>query len=276
MLPTTRLKNLYEGPLPPMALTDYEAMSKFLNQGAQRCKVSGRNFDLFLDWVIHALTMSLTSDSAARMFLPKTKTGPFVLDDLIPLSGLAPSGKKRVRLSECSLIAPVWNNGSLEAALESLYDSGFAGLDVEEPFGGAYFPELRLAVVDSPADVALPSRAPHRWGSLVPAGGGGRTGRTRAGAPDGGAVQLRPAALLRKVLTAEAAGEQAADLLGVVLQLPPQRLLHLRVPEADGQQHPHIQRALFLQQAVQRDAPALKLLFLHVFLPVRRGSAGEP
>ena len=50
------MKDLYESPMPPMALTDYEAMSKFLNRGAQRCKASGRNFDLFLDWVIHALT----------------------------------------------------------------------------------------------------------------------------------------------------------------------------------------------------------------------------
>lgn len=157
MLPTTRLKNLYESPLPPMALTDYEAMSKFLNQGAQRCKVSGRNFDLFLDWAIHALTASLTADSASRVFLPKTKTGPFVLDDLIPLSGLPPAGKKRVRLSECSLVAPVWNNGGLEAALESLYDSSFASLDVDKPFGGAYIEELRLAVVDSPADVDVPN-----------------------------------------------------------------------------------------------------------------------
>ena len=157
MLPTTRLKNLYEGPLPPMALTDYEAMSKFLNQGAQRCKVSGRNFDLFLDWVIHALTMSLTSDSASRIFLPKTKTGPFVLDDLIPVSSLPPAGEKRVKLNECGLIAPVWNNGSLESALESLYDSGFASLDVDQPFGGAYFPEFRLAVIDSPSDVDIPN-----------------------------------------------------------------------------------------------------------------------
>ena len=153
MLPNTRLKNLYAGPLPPMALTDYEAMSKFLNQGAQRCKVSGRNFDLFLDWIIHALTLSLTADSSSRIFLPKTKTAPFVLDDLIPISGLPPAGEKRVKLGECGLIAPVWNNGSLEAALESLYDSSFASLDVEQPFGGAYFPELRLAVIDSPADV---------------------------------------------------------------------------------------------------------------------------
>lgn len=157
MLPTTRLKNLYEGPLPPMALTDYEAMSKFLNQGAQRCKVSGRNFDLFLDWVIHALTVSLTADSAARIFLPKTKTGPFVLDDLFPISGLPAAGEKRIRLSECNLIAPVWNNSGLEAALESFYDSNFANLDVEQLFGGVYIEELRLAVIDSPADVDIPN-----------------------------------------------------------------------------------------------------------------------
>lgn len=157
MLPTTRLKNLYEGPLPPMALTDYEAMSKFLNQGAQRCKVSGRNFDLFLDWVIHALIMSLTADSASRIFLPKTKTGPFVLDSLIPISGFPSAGDRQVRLNECSLIAPVWNNSDLETALESLYDSGFAGSDISQPFGGAYIEELRLAVIDSPSDVDIPN-----------------------------------------------------------------------------------------------------------------------
>lgn len=157
MLPNTRLKNLYEGPLPPMALTDYEAMSKFLNQGAQRCKVSGRNFDLFLDWVIHALTVSLTADSASRVFLPKTKTGPFVLDDLIPISAFPPRAKRRVHLSQCSLIAPVWNNSDLETALESFYDSSFAGLDMEQLFGGAYIDELRLAIIDSPADVNIPN-----------------------------------------------------------------------------------------------------------------------
>ena len=155
MLPTTRLKNLYESPLPPMALTDYEAMSKFLNQSAQRCKVSGRNFDLFLDWVIHALTASLTADSASRIFLPKTKTGPFALDDLIPISALSPSGERRVKLCECSLIAPVWNNSDLESALEAFYDSGFEDVKIEQRFGGAYIEELRLAIIDSPSDVDL-------------------------------------------------------------------------------------------------------------------------
>ena len=112
----TRMKHLYEGPLPPVALTDYEAMSKFLSSGAQRCKASGRNFDLFLDWTIHALLSSLTADSAGRIFLPKTKTGPF----------------------------------------EEFYDSGFADMKLEKPVKGAYFQELKLAVIDEPLNVALP------------------------------------------------------------------------------------------------------------------------
>lgn len=156
MLKAPRMKTLYESPLPPMALTDYETMSKFLNQGAQRCKASGRNFDLFLDWVIHALVQSLAADSASRIFLPKTKTAPFELDDLIPISGLTPVKKRRVRLGEVNLIAPVWNNSDLESALEAFYDSGFAGTDIEEVFGGVYLEELRLAIIDSPADVDVP------------------------------------------------------------------------------------------------------------------------
>ena len=62
-----------------------------------------------------------------------------------------------MKLSECSLIAPVWNNSDLETALESFYDSGFAGPDVEPLLHGAYFQELRLAVIDSLSDVNLPN-----------------------------------------------------------------------------------------------------------------------
>lgn len=140
-----------------MALTDYDTLSKFLNTGAQRCRTSGRNFDLFLDWAIHALLASLTSDSAARIFLPKTKTTPFTLDSLIPLSGIKPSGKKRIQLSESHLIAPVWNNTDLDLALEAFYDSGFEDVKIEQRFSGAYIEELRLAVIDSPSDVDIPN-----------------------------------------------------------------------------------------------------------------------
>lgn len=155
MLNLTPMKALYESPLPPMCLTDYDAMSKFLNAGAQRCKASGRNFDLFLDWVIQALLGSLTSDSASRIFLPKTKTAPFRLDDLLPISGFPSTGKKRVQLREAHLIAPVWNNSDLGVALEAFYDSGFQDMRVERPLAGAYLEELKLAVIDAPAEVDL-------------------------------------------------------------------------------------------------------------------------
>ena len=36
------MKDLYESPLPPMALTDYGAFSKFLNQALHRCHETGR------------------------------------------------------------------------------------------------------------------------------------------------------------------------------------------------------------------------------------------
>ena len=92
------MKDLWESPLPPMALTDYEAFSKFQTQALHRCRESGRNFDAFLDWAIRALAGSMAADSASRIFLPKTKTAPFSLDDLIPISDFQPAGKMRVNL----------------------------------------------------------------------------------------------------------------------------------------------------------------------------------
>ena len=151
-----RLKDVYENPLPPMALTDYDALSKILNDGMRRCGESGRNFNMFLDWAIHALITSLTSDSASRIFLPKTKTAPFYMDDLLPISGIQPSGKKRVQLQETYLIAPVWNNTDLELALEAFYDSGFEDSKVDQPFDGTYIEELKLAIIDSPSNVDVP------------------------------------------------------------------------------------------------------------------------
>ena len=76
------MKELYESPLPPMALTDYEAFSKFLNQALHCCHETGRDFNVYLDWAIRALASSMAADSAARIFLPKTRTAPFSLDDL--------------------------------------------------------------------------------------------------------------------------------------------------------------------------------------------------
>ena len=50
------MKDLYESPLPPMALTDYEAFSKFLNQALHRCHETGRDFngrlEFFLSFIL--------------------------------------------------------------------------------------------------------------------------------------------------------------------------------------------------------------------------------
>lgn len=156
MLEFARLKAVYESPMPPMALTDYDALSKFLNQAMRRCKDSGRDFNFILDWAIHALVTSLAADSSSRIFLPKTKTAPFCMDDLIPLADIPANGQKRISLKTSHLIAPVWNNTDLELALETFYDSGFQGPQIEKPFAGAYIEELNLAIIDTPSDVDVP------------------------------------------------------------------------------------------------------------------------
>ena len=155
MLKFNPMKNLYEGPLPPMALTDYETMSKFLDLAVRRCRESGRDFNLFLDWAIHTLTVSLTADSASRIFVPKTKTAPFQLEDLLPLPEVRPSGQRRLQLNAVNLIAPVWNNSELESAIESFYDSGFADTTLEKTLG-IYIEELNLAILDTPNEVDMP------------------------------------------------------------------------------------------------------------------------
>ena len=150
------MKDLYESQLPPMALTDYEAFSKFLNQALHRCHETGRDFNVYLDWAIRALASSLAADSAARIFLPKTKTAPFVLDDLLPISGLPSRGQARVDLKKSYVVAPVWNNTDLIEAVEAFSDSGFENAQIEQVFGGAYIQELKLAILDSPSDVDVP------------------------------------------------------------------------------------------------------------------------
>ena len=150
------MKDLYESPLPPMALTDYEAFSKFLNQALHRCRETGRDFNVYLDWAIRALASSLAADSASRIFLPKTRTAPFVLDDLIPISELPSKGTVRVDLKKSYVVAPVWNNTDLMEAVEAFSDSGFENAQIDQIFRGAYISELKLAIIDSPSDVDVP------------------------------------------------------------------------------------------------------------------------
>ena len=150
------MKELYESPLPPMALTDYEAFSKFLNQALHCCHETGRDFNVYLDWAIRALASSMAADSAARIFLPKTRTAPFSLDDLIPLSEIPSKGTVRVDLTKSYVVAPIWNNTDLVDAVKAFSDSGFENAQIDQVFGGAYIQELKLAIIDSPSDVDVP------------------------------------------------------------------------------------------------------------------------
>ena len=150
------MKDLYESPLPPMALTDYEVFSKFLNQALHRCRETGRDFNVYLDWAIRALASSMAADSAARIFLPKTRTAPFSLDDLIPLSEIPSKGTVRVDLTKSYVVAPIWNNTDLVDAVKAFSDSGFENAQIDQVFGGAYLQELKLAIIDSPSDVDVP------------------------------------------------------------------------------------------------------------------------
>ena len=148
----SKLKDLYESPTPTVALTDYDEFSKFMNRAEQRCGETGGNFDVILDWAIHSLILSLTSDSPGRIFLPKTRTNQFDLCDLLPVEDIQPSGKRLMALKDLSIIAPVWSNGDLERSLEAFYSGGYQGKVLDKEVSGICIPELKLAIVCNNVD----------------------------------------------------------------------------------------------------------------------------
>ena len=136
------------GPLPPLGLLDFESTMKFREDAVEQYRAHGWDTTVLLDWMIRTLLGSLMADSAARIFLPKTETGPFELDDLLPLSAAAPTGRVKVPLNRVFLLAPAWNNRETAEALHQA-----TRLPVEELSGGetvgVYLKELNLAIVDA-------------------------------------------------------------------------------------------------------------------------------
>ena len=80
-----------DGPMPPLGLLDFESTMKFREIALEQFQTRGWDTTVLLDWMIRTLLSSLMADSASRIFLPKTETGPFELDDLLPLSAAAPT-----------------------------------------------------------------------------------------------------------------------------------------------------------------------------------------
>ena len=132
------------GPLPPLGLMDYESAMKFREDAVEQYRARGWDTAVLLDWMIR----TLMADSAARIFLPKTETGPFELDDLLPLSAAAPTGRVKVPLNRVFLLAPAWNNRETAEALHQATRLSVEELAAGEPVG-VYLKELNLAIVDA-------------------------------------------------------------------------------------------------------------------------------
>ena len=139
------------GPVPPLGLLDYPSTMKFWEMARRQYREARWAPSVLLDWMIRTLLASLTADSAARIFLPKTDTAPFVLDDLLPFSAVAPTGRARIPLARTYLLAPVWSNRDLAEALHRPEDP-------PEEAVGVYLRELNLAVVDAAVHESLACR----------------------------------------------------------------------------------------------------------------------
>ena len=157
-----------DGPLPPMGLLDFASTMKFREVALERFRARGWDPAVVLEWMIRTLLSSLMADSASRIFLPKTETGPFVLDELLPLSAVRPAGRVSLPLTRVFLLAPAWNNQETAEALHRA-----AGAVPEPPArgeaAGVYLKELNLAIVDADPHESLCRRFLGRGSAVLDA-----------------------------------------------------------------------------------------------------------
>jgi hypothetical protein len=139
------LKEMCEGPVPPMGSMDYAAIQKFLKRARAYADENGIDVQMYLNWAIEVLLHSLESDSASRIFLPKTQTVPFDVLDLFPFDAVESYTVERVPMDKAYIIAPIWNDGDVCRALA---DSGRGQLvsKANEP-KGYYIADIGLAVI---------------------------------------------------------------------------------------------------------------------------------
>ena len=137
-----------DGPMPPLGLLDFESTMKFREIALEQFQTRGWDTTVLLDWMIRTLLSSLMADSASRIFLPKTETSPFVLDDLLPLSAVEPMGRVKLPLTRAFLLAPAWNNRETAEALHQAVGYSMEALVDEAPVG-VYLKEFNLAIVDA-------------------------------------------------------------------------------------------------------------------------------
>ena len=138
---------LQQGPVPPLACLDFESTMKLVEMAEQAEDCT--DMPIILDWMIRTLLNSLAADSAARIFLPKTDTAPFCVDDLIPISGVEPIGRACIQLSTAFVVAPVWNNASTMRALHDLRHDEGQQRALDGKVLGIFIKELNLAIIES-------------------------------------------------------------------------------------------------------------------------------
>ncbi len=138
----------FPGPLPPMSGLDYQSVMKFLDFAEERCAEEGQSLDPVYDWLIRCLLNSLVSDSASRIFLPKTQTKQFERDDLLPLYAAAPRGTGEDPVGHSFIIAPIWGNADAVDAILTLQKRGGAHEGPRDMVVGAYIKELNLAIIE--------------------------------------------------------------------------------------------------------------------------------
>ena len=134
-------------PLPSLGDMDYETIMRFLDVAEERAKKAGVSFQIYLEWAIHVLLASMSSDCASRIFLPKTETGPFEPEDLFPFSAVPPDDRKIVSIARSYVIAPIWHNAMSYQAVEELTARQFTEADAGDEVMGEYISDLNLAVV---------------------------------------------------------------------------------------------------------------------------------
>lgn len=137
----------FSRPLPSLSELDYFSVMKFLDFAEEHCAEKKRSLAPVYDWLIRCLLTSLVSDSASRIFLPKTETKQFELDDLIPISSIAPSGRTEVPLNHSFVIAPAWSNADAVDAILTLQDRGGVNEGPKNMVLGVYINELNLAII---------------------------------------------------------------------------------------------------------------------------------
>ncbi len=155
-----RAESLQNVPIPSMSLVDRDSVYKFLEHAREYCDQERVPFSNFLNLTIHELLVSLASDNASRLFLPKTDTAPFKPEMLFPFSAVRDYTQEKIPLKGNIVIAPVWNNMEVCKSVGRLVNEKKES-DPGRTVSGIFIPEMKLAIVARDTELRF---VEHTWG----------------------------------------------------------------------------------------------------------------